>query len=69
MKHVTALVLTAVMLAMAWMVVVAYRPDTLRLASLEVEVILILTLLLTALILVSVVALLHTRPPKKTEEE
>ena len=54
-------VLFLVLAALGWMTVAAYFPEWGRLASLEVEVIGLVGLLLAALLLVSVVALLHTR--------
>lgn len=60
-EKLTALVLIAVMFALGWIVLVSYQPDWLRLPWPEVEVILIIALLSLALVLVSVVALLHTR--------
>jgi hypothetical protein len=62
LERVTAAVLLAVLLALGWVVCVAYQPGWLRLAPLEVEVAVILLVLVAALLLVSVVALLHTRP-------
>jgi hypothetical protein len=47
--------------ALGWMLLAAYQPELVRLASVEAEVIAVLTLLTAALGLVSVVALLHTR--------
>ena len=47
-------------MGLAWMVLVAYQPETLRLASVGAEVVLVVLLLLAALLLVSVLALLHT---------
>jgi hypothetical protein len=43
------------------MVIVSYWPEVGRLASVQLEVIVMLGLLVAALVLVSVVALLHTR--------
>jgi hypothetical protein len=63
MDRLTGLVLLLVIAAVAWMVCVSVQPDWLRLASVEMEAVLILFLLTTTLILVSVVALLHTRKP------
>jgi hypothetical protein len=54
-------VLLLVLAALGWMIVAAYVPEWGRSASLEFEVIVIVSLLLAALGLVSVVALLHTR--------
>jgi hypothetical protein len=57
----TAIVLLMVLAALLWLVLAAHWPQVFGLASPEVEVLVILALLTTALILVSVVALLHTR--------
>ena len=54
-------VLRMVLAAICWMIAVAYYPQWGRMASLELEVIAIVSLLIAALGLVSVVALLHTR--------
>jgi hypothetical protein len=61
LDRLTGAVLTAVAIAMTWMVIVSYRPDAGRLASTQLEVILMLVLLSAALLLVSLVAFLHTR--------
>jgi hypothetical protein len=61
LERITAAVLLAVVAALAWIVLAAYQPEWLRLPSLELEVVLVLGLLGASLILVSVVALLHTR--------
>ena len=47
--------------ALGWILVASYRPDWLRLASLEAEVIVVVALFVAALLLVSLIALLHTR--------
>jgi ethanolamine permease len=60
-EGVTAAVLVLVLAALAWMVLAAYRPETFGLASVEVEVVAVLALLGVALVLVSAVALGHTR--------
>jgi ethanolamine permease len=57
----TAAVLLAVLAALAWVVLAAYWPAAAGLASMEVGVGTVLALLTAALVLVSVVALLHTR--------
>lgn len=62
LERATAAVLGAVVAALGWIVLLAYQPQWLRLPSLELEVLLVLGLLGAALILVSLVALLHTRP-------
>jgi len=54
-------VLRMVLAAIVWMIAVAYYPEWGRMASLELEVIAIVALLVSALGLVSLVALLHTR--------
>ncbi len=61
LERMTALVLLLVLAAVAWMVCVANGVEWLRLASEEMEAVLVLGLLTAALVLVSVVALLHTR--------
>lgn len=61
LDRLTGAILIAVAMAMAWMVVVSYWPAVARLASMQLEVILMLGLLGAALLLVSLVALLHTR--------
>jgi hypothetical protein len=64
-------VLIAVIVALGWMVLVAFQPDLLRLRSphgetlVGGEVLLVVTLLVAALALVSLLALLHTRPPRE----
>jgi ethanolamine permease len=57
----TALVLLLVLVAVAWMVLAAYLPQTFGLGSVETEIVAILVLLAVALVLVSAVALWHTR--------
>jgi hypothetical protein len=61
LERLTAGVLLLVVAAVAWMVFVASQPDWLRLGSVEVEAVVMLGLLTAALLLVTVVALLHTR--------
>jgi hypothetical protein len=61
LEWLAAIVLLLVAVALAWMTLVAYRPDWLRLASLEAEVLAMLGLLTAALLLVSAVALRNTR--------
>src|SRR5207245_10803492 len=61
LERVTALVLVLVVLALGWIIGAAYLPGMPRLASAEMEVLVVLALLSLALLLVSVVALLHTR--------
>ena len=54
-------VLLSVVIALSWATLAAYRPTWLRLLSLEIEVLVVVGLLVAALLLVSVVALLHTQ--------
>ena len=61
LERLTAAVLLAVVIALGWMIVVAYQPAWFRLPSVEMEIVIVLVLLGTALLLVSIVALLHTR--------
>ncbi len=61
LERTTATVLVLVVLSLVWIVGAAYLPGIVRLASLEMEVAVVLTLLSLALLLVSIVALLHTR--------
>jgi hypothetical protein len=61
LDRLTAAVLVAVLVLLAWMVLAAYEPDWFRLPWPEVEITLIIALLAAALVLVSVVALVHTR--------
>jgi hypothetical protein len=61
LERVTACVLCLVVAAVAWMSLVAYLPGWFRFGSVEVEIIAMTGLLAVALILVSVLALLHTR--------
>jgi hypothetical protein len=61
LEQFTAVVLLAIIIALGWIIVMAYAPAWLRLPSVEIEIVIILVLLAAALLLVSVVALLHTR--------
>lgn len=61
LERFTAGVLWLVLAALGWMVLAGYVPAWARLESPETEVILMLCLLTGALLLVSVVALWHTR--------
>ena len=61
LERVTAVVLVLALLALSWIVVVAYQPSWGRLPTVEAEVLVLLGLLTAALGLVSVVALAHTR--------
>jgi uncharacterized membrane protein YcjF (UPF0283 family) len=61
LERITAAVLLLVLAALGWVLVAAYQPDWIGWATAEVQVIVILALLTAALVLVSVVALLHTR--------
>ncbi len=60
LERVTAAALLLVLLALGWMVVMAFQPHQARLASTMLEVVVVLALLLLALLLVSLVALIHT---------
>jgi hypothetical protein len=60
-EQLASAVLLLVLAALAWIILAASSPDWGRLASVELEVIGIVSLLVAALILVSIVALLHTR--------
>jgi hypothetical protein len=61
LERVTAVVLLLVVAALCWMLLAAYQPDWTEWATQETQVIAILVLLSAALVLVSVVSLLHTR--------
>lgn len=61
LERLTGAVLILVLAAIAWMVLVTLVPAIPRWMTVEAEVILMVGLLVTSLILVSVVALIHTR--------
>lgn len=61
LERVTAALLVLVLVALAWMIAAATWPASFAWASTEVEVVAVIGLLAAALVLVSVVALLHTR--------
>jgi len=61
LEWLTGAVLSGVVFALAWMIVVAYQPAWLRLPSTGMEIAMVVCLLGLALLLVSVLALLHTR--------
>ena len=61
LERITAAVLLLVIAALGWIILAAFRPEWNDWASQAVQVLVILALLSAALILVSVVALLHTR--------
>ncbi len=61
LERTAAGLLLLVMAALGWMSVASYVPEWGRLESLDLEVFLVVGLLLATLLLVSVVALLHTR--------
>lgn len=65
LERATAVVLLLVLVALGWMALAACRPAWGGWVALDVQVGLVLTLLTAALILVSVVALLHTRPSQE----
>jgi hypothetical protein len=54
-------VLLATILALAWILVAAYQPELASFATVESEVVLIVVLLCSALVLVSILALLEAR--------
>ena len=60
LERLTAAVLLLVVASLVWVLAAAYWPDPSE-SAMELQVIVILVLLTTALLLVSVVALLHTR--------
>lgn len=61
LERLTGTVLVLVLLSLGWMIGVGYLPEQASHPSTEVEVLIVLGLLVAALVLVSVVALLHTR--------
>jgi uncharacterized membrane protein (DUF485 family) len=61
LEQLTAVVLLAVVISLGWMILAAYQPAWIRLPSVEMEIVIILGLLAAALLLVSIVSLLHTR--------
>lgn len=61
LETLTALVLLLVLATTAWMALAAYWPDTFALGPTSLEVIAVIVLLTIALLLVSIVALVHTR--------
>jgi hypothetical protein len=61
LERIAAAVLLLVVLSLAWMILSAHAPALVRLASLEIEVGIVVGVLVSALTLVSAVALLHTR--------
>jgi hypothetical protein len=61
LEGLAAAVLVAVLLALAYVVAAAYQPTWAGWATTEAQVVVMLALLTAALLLVSAVALLHTR--------
>jgi hypothetical protein len=61
LERITAAVLIVVLAALGWVLLAASGPAESAWAATEVQVVILLGLLLVALILVSLVALLHTR--------
>ena len=61
LERVTAGVLLLVVALLGWILLAAYQPEEARWAAEEVQVLVALGMLSAALVLVSVVALLHTR--------
>ena len=62
LEGVTAAVLVLVMLSLGWMLLAAFQPALSAEVPLSTQVGVVVALLSTALVLVSLVALLHTRP-------
>ena len=60
LERITAAVLLLVVASLGWILAAAYQPDLANWAE-EAQVIIVLVLLTAALVLVSIVALLHTR--------
>jgi len=56
----TAVMLVACMVALAWMVFAAFQPEFAHFASIELEIVIVTVLFASALVLVSVLALLET---------
>ena len=61
LEVVTTACLLAVVLALAWITLMANDTESLRLTSVQLEVVIVVVLLLLAVALVSLLALLHTR--------
>ena len=61
LERATAVVLLIVLLMVGWIALAACRPEWCAWVALNVQVWFVLALLIAALVLVSVVALLHTR--------
>lgn len=64
MERIAAFVLLLVISGLGWIILVSYRPDWLRLPTVEAEVVLVLSSLVGSLVLVSAVALRHTQEDK-----
>jgi hypothetical protein len=60
LERITGVALILVIIAVGWMIVVAYRPGIMRLGNPEWEVVLVSSTLVIALVLISSVALAHT---------
>ena len=61
-ERVAALALGLVVVLLSWILLAAYLPGAARLASEEVEVVVVLVALVVALGTVSALALVHSRP-------
>ena len=61
LERLTGIVLLLVIASLGWMLVVVHLPEWGQWATPQIQVIVILALLTAALLLVSVLALLHTR--------
>jgi hypothetical protein len=65
LERITAVVLVLVLGSLGWMIVAAYWPELASSVGMEAQITVILALLGAALVLVSVLALLRTRPQKE----
>lgn len=61
LERITAAVLLLVLGALGWMVLASYWPSAAEWGTMQLQVVTVISLLTLALVLVSVVALLHTR--------
>lgn len=61
LEQLTGIVLGVVLVALGWILAAAYAGDWIHFAQQETEAIVVLAILTLALVLVTVVALLHTR--------
>jgi hypothetical protein len=63
----SSIVLIASVAAVAWIFLAAYQPAWLRLETVEMEVVVVIGLLVTALLLVSAIALVDTARSRESE--